>query len=208
MGKCKTANKEGTNLLKGVSPFKSSQDGEEGDVVQDLVEEIASVEEVLLHLDASPKTPSSFGRTCQSPLERLVSSEHQWDCWLTPKDRRQDGIWVTVMLGDGGGNQPPPSHAWGGCLITDKFQEAWPEYQITKAVVLSPGEAILFFSKCSRNEGLPYYRARNVDFGLGGPFSWAGRPTQIEVSRKTVQEGCCAIIKVVVEKKMKARGPG
>ena len=100
------------------------------------------------------------------------------------------------MLGDGGGNQPPLSHAWGGCLITDILQEAWPEDQITKAIVLSPGEAILFFGRCSKNEGLPYHRARNVAFGLGGPFNWAGRSVQIEDLRKTMQEGHSTILEV------------
>ena len=33
MGKQKTANKGGTNLQKGASPFPSLQDGEEGDTV-------------------------------------------------------------------------------------------------------------------------------------------------------------------------------
>ena len=66
----------------------------------------------------------------------------------------------------------------------------------------------MFFGRCSRNEGLPYCRVRNIEFGLGGPFNWAGRPTQIEASRKTVQEGCNVITKAVVEKKMMARGPG
>ena len=75
-------------------------------------------------------------------------------------------------------------------------------------MVTSPGEAILFFSGCSRNERLAYCRARNIEFGLGGPFNWAGRPTQIEALRKTVQEGHHTIIEAVVEKKMKARGPG
>ena len=147
----------------------------------------------------SPQMPFRFGITSQSPPERLVSSEHPWDHYC---------ICVRAMLGDGGGDQPPPSHAWRGCLITDILQEAWLEDQVTEAMALSPGEAILFFSRCSRNEGLPYCRARNVEFGLGGPFNWAGRPTQIEYLRKTMQEGCCVIIKAVVEKKMKTRGPG
>ena len=111
------------------------------------------------------------------------------------------------MWGEGGGDQPPPSHAWGGCLITNILQEAWLEDWITKAVVLSPGEAILFFGRHSRNEGLPCHRARGIEFGLGSQFNWARRPAQIEASMKSVQEGCCAIVEAVVEKKMIARGP-
>ena len=75
-------------------------------------------------------------------------------------------------------------------------------------MVLSPGEAILFFGRCSKNEVLPYHRARNVEFDLGVPFNWAGRSVQIEALRKTMQEGHHAILEAVVEKKMKARGPG
>ena len=109
------------------------------------------------------------------------------------------------MLGDRGGNQPPLSHAWGGCLITNILQEAWPEDCITKAVVLSPDEDILFFSRCSKNEVFPYCRTRKIEFGLEGPFNWARRVAQIEALRKTMQEGCHA---TVVEKKTKARGSG
>ena len=63
MGKCKTVNKGGTNLQKGASPSPSSQDGEDGDVVQDPTEETASGEEVLSQPNASPKLPFRFRRT-------------------------------------------------------------------------------------------------------------------------------------------------
>ena len=157
------------------------------------------MEEVLSHLDASPRASFRFGRTSQSPSERSVSSKHWHYHSLTPKDRRCYCIWVRVTLGDREGDYPPPSRAWGGCLITDILQEAWLEDQITKTMVLSPGESILFFSRCFRNEALPYHRARNVEFGLGGPLNWARRPAQIDTLRETVQEGCCTIIKAVVE---------
>ena len=53
-------------------------------------------------------------------------------------------IQVTVTLGEGGGDQPPPPHAWTVLLIANMFQDGLEE-QITKAVVFPPGEAILFF---------------------------------------------------------------
>ena len=93
-------------------------------------------------------------------------------------------------------------------MITDIPQEAWPEDQIREAIILSSGKAILFFSRHSKNEGIPYCRARNVKFGLGDPFNWAGRSVQTEALRKAMQEGCHTILEAVVEKKMKARGPG
>ena len=88
------------------------------------------------------------------------------------------------MLGDGGADQPPPPHVWEGGLITDILQEAWPDDCITKGMVLSPGEAILFFGRHFKNEGLPYHKASDVKFGLRGPFNWARRSAQIEVLRK------------------------
>ena len=112
-----------------------------------------------------------------------------------------------MTLGDRGGDQPPPPHVWEGGLIPDILQEAWPDNHITGAMVLSPGEAILFFGRHSKNEGLSYCKARGIEFGLGGQFNWAERSVQIEASRKTVQEGHCVILKAAVEKKMKAREP-
>ena len=102
----------------------------------------------------------------------------------------------------------PLCQAWGACLITDILQEVCPEDWITKSIVLSPGEFILFFSRHSKNEGLPYHRARNTEFDLGGPFNWVGRTEQIEALRKTVQGSHHAILKAVVKKKMNSRGPG
>ena len=119
------------------------------------------MEEVLSHLGASPKMPFRFGRTSQSSLERLVSLRINETSQLPLKMEGAIVLWHPWVgpLGDRGGDQPPPSHVWGGCLITDILQEAWPEDWTTKAVVLSPREAILFFGRHSKNEGLPYQRA-------------------------------------------------
>ena len=106
------------------------------------------IEAVLLHLYASPKMPFRFRQTNQSPSERSVSSEHQQDHPITPKDRKHYCVQVRVILGDREGDQPPLSHAWGGSL-------AWQEDWITETVVLSPGEAIPFLSGCSRIRGFP-----------------------------------------------------
>ena len=60
MGKFKTTNKGVASSQRGTSPFLSSQDGEEGDTVQDLIGEIASMEEVLCHPGAYPQMPFRF----------------------------------------------------------------------------------------------------------------------------------------------------
>ena len=189
MGKCKTANKGGTNVQKGTSPFTLSED-------------------VSSHPGTSPRKPFRFRATGRSLSEKLVSSEPQQDCSPTPKDQRHYCGKIRVMLGDRGGDQPPLPHAWEGGLIADILQEAWPGDHITKAMVLSPAEVSLFFSRHSKNKGLPYHKARGIEFGLGGLFNWARRVVQIEASRKAVQEGHHAILKAVVEKKTKARGLG
>ena len=62
---------------------------------------------------------------------------------------------LSVDLGDGGSDRSPLPCMWEGGLITDILQEVWPEDCITEAMVLSPGEAILFFSRHSKNEGAP-----------------------------------------------------
>ena len=58
MGKCEATNKGGTSSQRCASSFLSSQDGEEGDTIQDLIGEIASMEEVLWHPGNPPKCPS------------------------------------------------------------------------------------------------------------------------------------------------------
>ena len=82
------------------------------------------------------------------------------------------------------GDQPLLSNAWEGGLITNILQEAWPEDHITKAMVLSPGEAILFFGRHSKNEGLLYHRARDIKFGLGDPFNWVGGQCRLKLGGK------------------------
>ena len=56
--------------------------------------------------------------------------------------------------------------------------------------------------------GLPFGSERDIRFSLTGPVNWAGKTSQMEVTVNTVQEGHQAIVDTVMEKKMKARGPG
>ena len=107
----------------------------------------------------------------------------------------------------GGDNQPPPSYAWSGLLTADIFQDHLKEW-IPKALILALGEAILFFGRCWHKEGLPFGSAQNIRFSLTGSVNWPGRLAQVEATVNTVQEGCWAIADAVLEKKMKARGPG
>ena len=71
----------------------------------------------------------------------------------------------------GMGDQPPPSHAWSRLLIADVLQEACARDQIIEAVVMSLGEAILFFRRHSHNDGLLYRNVKGFEVGLRGSFN-------------------------------------
>ena len=91
--------------------------------------------------------------------------------------------------------------------MADMLQEGLKE-QITEAVVLASGEAVLFFGWQSHKEGSPLESARNVVFCSMSPASWVIRTGQVEATVSTVQEGHCAIAEAVTERRTKARGPG
>ena len=96
--------------------------------------------------------------------------EHQQD-HPAHKDQMCYCIHVRVTLGEGGGDQPPPSHTWSGLLIVDMFQKGLEEW-ITKAVVLAPGEDNPILRK-TITQGLPLRNARDVGFSLMGQINWA-----------------------------------
>ena len=119
-----------------------------------------------------PKCPSDL---CDAADLHPVPED--WMCYCI-QDR--------VTLGEGGGNQPPPSHAWTSLLIANIFQDGLEEW-ITDAVILAPREVILFFRWQSFKEGLCLGDTRDIGFCLGGPVNWTGRETQMETMVRNVQ---------------------
>ena len=109
------------------------------------------------------------------------------------------------MLGEGEGDQSPPPHTWTSLLIANMFQDGHEEL-ITEAVVLAPGEVILFFGWQLLKEGLPLGDPRDVGFCLAGPVNWARKEVQVEMMVSTAQEGCWAIADAIVEKKLRPGG--
>ena len=70
MGKCRNATRRGSDVQKGISPTPSScagEAGDMGDVVHDLRDEVASLEEALSQMVASSKMPFHFTQ-CGSSL--------------------------------------------------------------------------------------------------------------------------------------------
>ena len=136
MGKCMYATKGGSDAQKGVSSTPSShtcEAGDTGDVVHDLRDEVASLEEALSQMGASSKMPFHFAQWNRSPSEWSLSPEH-WQHNPAHEDEICYCIQARVTLGEGGGDQPPASHAWTGLLIADIFQYGLEEW-ITEAVV-------------------------------------------------------------------------
>ena len=76
MGKCKNATKGDRGTHKGPYPTLSSHGCELGDTAQDLMKEVASVEEVFSHMGTSSKTPFRFTQLSISPPEWSLSPEH------------------------------------------------------------------------------------------------------------------------------------
>ena len=74
MGKCKNATKGGSDAQKGTSPTPLSHAGEAsntGDVVCDLRDEVASLEEALLQMGSYSKCPSTLHDTADCHLNDL-----------------------------------------------------------------------------------------------------------------------------------------
>ena len=111
-----------------------------------------------------------------------------------------------MTLTDELGDVPPPSHSWMGPVVEDMLQGA--RAGLTEAVVISPGRAILFYGRHLKREGLKADEARDATFLLTGAGTWVGKLAYLTANAMTMQEGSRAIAQVVLDNRVKARGPG
>ena len=100
-------------LKKGIYPLyllMVGEAGDTGDVVHDLRDEVASMEETLSEIGTSSKTAFHFVQHSRSPSKGSLSPGH---CQSNPahEDQMCYCIQVRVTLGVGRGDQPPPSQA-------------------------------------------------------------------------------------------------
>ena len=109
----------GRGMQKDTSHTPSSHGGEPSDAVLDLIEELL-MEEVLSQMGASSKMPFRFTQLSRLPSVHSLSLECQWACSTTPNNWMHYCIHIRVTLGEGRGNQLPPSHVWNGLLICCK----------------------------------------------------------------------------------------
>ena len=181
MGKCKNGTKAGRGAQGYTSPTPLFHGGEPEDTTHDLLEEVSS------QMGTSPKAPFRFTQSSRLPSIQSLSLEGSQASSMTPDNQMHYFVKVRVTLWEGEGDQPPPSYAWSGLLIADMFQDGLEEW-ITKAVVLAPGKATLFFGRWSHKEGLSYTSARDIEISWTGPVNWAWRTAQVEMTVNTVQK--------------------
>ena len=91
-------------------------------------------------------------------------------------------------------------------LIEDMLHDA--QTRLTKAVVIGPGRAVLFYGRHSMGEGLTMDEARDATFLLTGAGTWVGKLAYLTTDPMTIQEGRWAIVQAVPDHWVKARGPG
>ena len=111
-----------------------------------------------------------------------------------------------MTLTDELGDVPPPLHAWTAPIVEDMLQEA--RAGLTEAVVIGPGRAILFYGRCSMQEGLKVDKARDATFLLTGAGMQVGKSAYLTANPMTIQEGRRAIAQAVSDNRVKVRGPG
>ena len=82
---------------------------------------------------------------------------------------------------------PPPPHAWTSPLVEDML--CYGRTGLTKAVVMDPGRAVLFYGRWSMGEGLSLGKVRDATFTLTGAGTWVGKPAYLAAHPLTIQEG-------------------
>ena len=58
----------------------------------------------------------------------------------------------------------------------------------TKAVVVGPGRAVLFYGRCSMGEGLTVDEARDAAFLLTGAGTWVGKLAYLAADPMTIKK--------------------
>ena len=133
----------------------------------------------------SQKEPEEMGVLGSSPshlpswsLARRPPPSH-------PNTRHCLGIHVTLTKETGA--VPPLPHAGLVPLMEDMLHYA--RTGLTKAVVMGPGRAILFYGRWSLGEGLSLGKARDAIFVLTGVGTWVSKPAFLATDPLTIQEG-------------------
>ena len=102
-----------------------------------------------------------------------------------PTTRHCLGIHLTLT--EETGAVPPPPHTWMVPLVEDML--CYGRTGLSKAIVTSPGRAVLFYGRQSMGEGLCLGKARDAAFTVTGSGTWVGKPAYLAADPLTIQEG-------------------
>ena len=122
--------------------------------------------------------PSQFTKNLQKS-EALGSSPSYSPSWslarklLSSHPNTKHCLEICVTLTEELGAVPPPSHSWMAPLMEDMLHDV--RTRLTKAVVIGPGRAVLFYGRCSMREGVTMDEARDATFPLTGAGMWVGK---------------------------------
>ena len=94
---------------------------------------------------------------------------------------------ICMTLTEELGAVSPSSHSWMAPLVEDMLHDA--RTRLTKAVVIGPGRAVLFYGRHSMGEGLTADEARDAAFLLTGAGTWVGKSAYLTADPMTIQEG-------------------
>ena len=199
---------QGEDAQKSVSPTPSShrsEAGDTGDAVDDLRADVDSLNQRISQMGNPSKMPFRFIQSSWLPSKWSLKPECQHDHPIY-EDQMCYYVHIRVTLVEGEATSPSfPCIQWFiNCRYVSRGSWRVDYWSCNPC----HREAILFFGRWSLKEGLPFGNARDVRFSFTDPIIWASRTAQVEVTINTVQEGCWAIVDVVVEKRTKAWGPG
>ena len=133
-------------------------------------------------LDSSPSLSPSWSPTMR-PLSSCPNTKHSLEIHVT----------LTEELGA----VLPPSHSWTAPFVENMLHDA--RTRLTKAVVIGPGRAILFYGRCSIGEGLTMDEARDATFLITGAGMWVGKSAYLAADLMIIQEGRWAIAQAVMD---------
>ena len=145
-------------------------------------------------------------------LEALGSSPSHLPSWslarrlLSSHPNTKHCLEIHVTLMEELGAVPPPSHSWMAPIMEDMLHDI--RTGLTKAVVIGPGRAVLFYGRHSMGEGLTMDEARDDAFLLTGAGMWVGKLAYLAADPMTIQEGRWAIAQAIMNHQVKVRGPG
>ena len=134
----------------------------------------------------------ALGSSPSHSLSWSLARRHPSGC---PNTRYCLEIHVTLM--EELGAVSPCSHSWTAPLVEDMLHDV--RTGLTKAVVIGPDRAVLFYGRLSLGRGLTKDEARDATFLLTGAGMWVGKSAYLAANPMTIQEGQWAIAQAIMD---------